>query len=155
MNKDTIAGLALIVSIVAGGVSIFSLAATTAKLKLDLYNRRFKIYEDVLALYQVMYDEWDDEKVEKLERAMIRSFRESRFLFHADDGIYDVILEFKDLNAKNSGYYRHRQQFINSEALSSLGQAAADARMACDLLIVELEDKLMKYLDFRKISGWT
>lgn len=154
MDKDTIASLALVVSIVAGGVSIFGLAATTAKLKLDLYNRRFKIYEDVLALYQVMYDEWDDEKVEKLERAMIRSLRESRFLFHPDDGVYDVILKFKNLNAKNSGYYRHRQQF-SSEALSSLGKAAADARMACDPLIIELEDKLMKYLDFRKINGWT
>lgn len=155
MDKDTIASLALIVSIVAGSVSIFGLAATTAKLKLDLYNRRFKIYEDVLALYQVMYDEWDDENVEKLERAMIRSFRESRFLFHSDDGVYDVILRFKDLNAKNSGYYRYRQQSSSSEALPLLGQAAADARMACEPLIVELEDKLMKYLDFRKISGWT
>jgi hypothetical protein len=155
MDKDTIAGLALVVSIIAGGVSIFSLAATTVKLKLDLYNRRFKIYEDVLALYQVMYDEWDDENVQKLERAMIRSFRESRFLFHSDDGIYDIILKFKDLNAKNSGYYRYRQQFSKSEALPELGRAAVEARIACDPLIVELEDKLMKYLDFRKISGWT
>lgn len=52
MDKGTIAGLAFALSLAAGVVSILGLAATTAKLKPDLYNRPFKIYEDVLALYR-------------------------------------------------------------------------------------------------------
>ncbi len=153
MDTSTISGTAYVLSLVAAAVSIFSLAATTAKLKLDLYNRRFKIYEDVLALYQTLYDDWDGPKVEELERAMIRSFRESKFLFKPEDGIYDVILKFKDANAKNSAYFRFKA--LDNEAAYELRKGAAEGRMACDPLIVELEDKMLKYLDFRKISGWT
>lgn len=155
METSTIAGLALVLSFVTGVVGIFNLAATSAKLKLDLYNRRFKVYEDVLALYQVLYDDWDDKKFEGLERVMIRSLRESKFLFDPKDGVYDVILKIKNASAKNTGYYRfHQNSPNNKEALKILAKSAAEGRMACDPLILELENKLAKYLNFRKINGW-
>lgn len=155
MDTSTVAEWAFVLSLVAGVVGIFNLAATSAKLKLDLYNRRFKIYEDVLALYQVMYDDWDTKKVEALERAMIRSLRESKFLFDSRDGIYDVILKFKNASGKNTAYHIYGSAPNNVDARAIMAQSAAEGRMACEPLILELEEKLLKYLDFRRISGWT
>lgn len=154
MDKDTIAGLALVLSITAGIVSIFSLAAATAKLKLDLYNRRFKIYEDVLSLYMAIWDDWDDQKVFNLERAMIRSLRESRFLFHGDDGIYEAMAKVMQASAKHSEYYRRKKNTDQESVLTSLREAASLAREECEPVLKDLEKKLQKYLDFRKVNGW-
>lgn len=155
MDQITIATGALGVSMIVGIVGILNLAFAISKVKLDLYDRRFKIYEDVLALYQTIYDVWDEEKVRRLELAMIRSFRESKFLFDPKDGVYDVIARIKDANAKNSAQYRvAAENRVDEETLKLLRMGATEGRMAFDRLILELEDKLSHYLNFRKVNGW-
>jgi hypothetical protein len=155
VDQITIATGALGVSMIVGIVGILNLAFAISKVKLDLYDRRFKIYEDVLALYQTIYDVWDEEKVRRLELAMIRSFRESKFLFDPKDGVYDVIARIKDANAKNSAQYRvAAENRVDEETLKLLRMGATEGRMAFDRLILELEDKLSHYLNFRKVNGW-
>lgn len=150
-----VSAIAVVVSAIAALVSFFNFKATNAKLKLDLYDRRFKIYEDILALYQTIHRPWDCDKVHLLELSMIRSFRESIFLFEPEDGVYDVISKIQQANARNSGYYKHIDENPHDrDTKLELHNSALTARQEFDNLILELEGKLAKYLDFRKIHGW-
>ncbi len=153
MDATTISGTALVVSIVGGVVSALSLAATSAKLKLDLYNRRFKIYEDVLALFQTVYRDWNEEESTPLAHAMIRSFRESKFLFDKEDGIYEVISQINQAYAKHAGYHKHKSNCDETNRL--LHENAVQGREDYMKLLETLENKMAKYLDFHKIHGWT
>src|SRR5271166_6137601 len=78
-----------------------------ARLKLDLYDKRFNIYTTTLDLYQAdMRPEVDigSEEEEKkgladiinAERIFVHSFREAQFLFEGADGIYNTLNDIKD-----------------------------------------------------------
>ena len=100
-----------------------------AKLKLDLYNRRFKIYEAVVEYYLWSYDK--SEKSEKeINKNFVMAFRESKFLFKHSDGIYDEIDKFKNMISGGNGIDREK-------------------------VLLSLEDRLSRYLNFEEIEGWS
>jgi hypothetical protein len=133
----------------------FTVALASPKIEEHELHGLHRGWEDGADRTLTIYDVWDEEKVRRLELAMIRSFRESKFLFDPKDGVYDVIARIKDANAKNSAQYRvAAENRVDEETLKLLRMGATEGRMAFDRLILELEDKLSHYLNFRKVNGW-
>lgn len=66
----------------------------SAKVKLDLYERRFNVYISALDFYRAFYKK-EPQEVEKCMLELIRSCRESKFLFKEEDGIYEILTKIK------------------------------------------------------------
>jgi hypothetical protein len=64
------------------------------KIRLDLFNRRFAIYQRVLVLYQelIVWEDREDQKA--LIQPFIEASREALFIFPRKSGVYEYIQEF-------------------------------------------------------------
>jgi hypothetical protein len=64
------------------------------KLRLDLYDRRFKIYVHVIEFHRAVVA-WDGSKEQRdLEGPFTQALRESRFLFPESSGVFAFLKEF-------------------------------------------------------------
>ena len=63
------------------------------KIRLDLFNRRFAIYQRVLVIYQelIVWQDRDDQKA--LIQPFIEASREALFIFPRKSGVYEYIQE--------------------------------------------------------------
>ena len=64
------------------------------KLKLDLYDKRFAIYEAALDFYLLKdghLDSGDPKRVEDIHRTFIRACREAKFLFDTASGVFEAL----------------------------------------------------------------
>jgi len=148
---------AFALSIMVAIVGYSQLKIASSKIKLDLYNKRFHIYETVLDLYQEVYF-WEEIKIRRLELELIKSLRESKYLFDKEDKIYETILAIKDANAKNTGFHQQKKELPhegNEEVLLLLHKSAVDGRHEFEKHLMTLEGKLEKYLSFNTINGWS
>jgi hypothetical protein len=151
-----------VATIIAAAVAVFvtwrlgSRQAATAqqqantalkRLNLDLYEKRFNIYTAALDLYQAdMKKELLD--IKEAEFRFVQGFRESLFLFQEQDGIYKTLEKIKDGQAMISA---HEEAKAKNEHNSDIETNAANARIEFEKLLLTLERKLTKYLDFRII----
>jgi hypothetical protein len=81
------------------GVFIALLQARTArnKLKLDLFDRRFAVYDKTVLYYQAYYSAGTDtDAVRRRAEDFIRAYRESWFLFGPDSEVYKAMTDVKD-----------------------------------------------------------
>lgn len=64
------------------------------KIRLDLFNRRFAIYQRVLVIYQelIVWQDRDDQKA--LIQPFIEASREALFIFPRKSGVYEYMQEF-------------------------------------------------------------
>lgn len=66
------------------------------KLRLDLYDRRFRIYVPVMEFHKALVV-WDgSEEQKKLVDPFIQAFREAKFLFPEHSGIFSFLKEFSE-----------------------------------------------------------
>lgn len=153
-----------IVSVVGGVVGLIALTVAwsqmriaSAKTKLDLYNKRFNVYLAALEFYQCAYTGSTKDIKEKANK-LAHSYRESRFLFDAKDGLYETLGRIQ----KGSGVVVVYETFKQSPDMLERSKAtvvlkhkhsAALSEMGKDLLI--LEEQLKKYLSFHNVRGWT
>ena len=92
--------LAIAPIVVSCGVAFIAWAqyrTNKSKLRLDLYGRRFAVYDKTLTLYQAYYSK--SSKSEFLQESLIdfvRAYRESLFLFGRDSDVYKVLTDIKD-----------------------------------------------------------
>jgi hypothetical protein len=122
------------------------------KLKLDLYNRRFAIYEKTLSYYLAYKKENDAGLIDKCSTDFVRAYRESVFLFGENSPVYKALTEIKD----NLGFLiQFDRKFSDSPKDKDQYQAWSAKKNALpDLeeLIPKLERALMEWLDFRRIK---
>ncbi len=142
------------------GILIAYRQSTTARarLKLDLYDKRFNIYIAVLDLHQaIMRKELRD--IEEAGFIFLRAFRESLFLFKIRDGIYTTLSSINDIAVDVIAHEKHiRDVGVNGEDerereySNRLRKRASEGRNELESFIRRLEAQLRKYLDFRKLK---
>lgn len=89
------AGATITVAVYVARISRRQWWTNQEKLRLDLYNKRFEIYTRVLDFYQaIVMWEASAEQIQ-LQYPFLKAFRESRFLFPKDSGVFDYISEFQ------------------------------------------------------------
>ena len=125
----------------------------SAKIRLDLYNKRFAVYVTALEYFQVVWDKRDGLKEKSAD--FIIAYRESRFLFSAKDGIYDTLTRIKDDASLVTGYDESKKQDGESKDGFDLNERVADARLNLHRHMLQLEDQMNDYIDFKVVEGWS
>jgi len=70
------------------------------KLRLELFNRRFSIYQRVLVFYQALVDWNDTDEQKALIPPFIEASREALFIFPKKSGVYEHIQKIWDHSLK-------------------------------------------------------
>lgn len=144
------ATITLIVSVVTL-ISTFSVAyaqmkIASAKIKLDLYNKRFAVYISALEYYQATWYESPDRMKEKGNQ-FVKFYRESKFLFEPSDGAYETLGKIQKNGAVIHSYEMHNHQRENHLAddrlcLKELHRSSVAAREEFETNLLELEKQI-------------
>lgn len=127
--------------------------ASKEKLRLDLYERRFSIFDRLISFYQALLDSPDNfpkPEFVALHRDFIKSVRESQFLFADDAGIFVML---KDL--QKSAFKRviapikakSEDPKVVQEAISDLSLIGFDDQ------VDKIEKALKPYLGFQNVMS--
>lgn len=143
----------LIVSVAVGFIGWFQFKINKHKLRLDLYNRRFSVYEKTLSYFQSYYSRSHvPESTASSASEFIRAYRESIFLFGADSAVHKKLTELKDTlgfliqfdEKFRSDPYDKDEYKVWSEKKQSIADAST--------LMKALENDLLPWLDFRNVE---
>jgi hypothetical protein len=145
--------LVFLVSLVAAYVGYCQLRIANAKLRMDLYNKRFAIYTAALDLHQACYQD-KYPVLRDAQLAFVKYFRESQFLFEYQDGVYKTLELMKDGAAKIS----YADKKVAEGKLEDLSEHLWDGKRQglkeIDAAIRALEVQLTTYLNFSDVDGW-
>ena len=148
--------ITLIIGIIAGYIAWQQWRTNREKLRLDLYQKRFSVYESTLAYYQfvIAQDGFTKEEQDKIDINFIKSFRESQFLFSLEDGIFTLLEEIWKKASIVRGYKNLAEAYRSGdpEDLRQKGNEHIAALKFLNESIPKLELKLKKYLDFHRVS---
>ncbi|CAI3949688.1 unnamed protein product [Commensalibacter communis] len=131
-----------------------------AKTRLDLYERRFGIYVSALNCYQACSKE-QSEEILRCQYELIKSCRESQFLFKRNDSIHKILSEMLDYTNQIGSYVSRVKKYesLNSAyleiELKRYKKLTDDAKAVFQKKLFELEDKIKPYIQFENIQGWT
>lgn len=157
--------ITLVISLVTASVSIGTcliarsqMKIASAKIKLDLYNKRFSVYATTLDYYQSAFGKGHQDMTLPAA-AFIKAYRESLFLFDKSDGIHETLGRIQKSGAaisvkKQANADMDYPMKYDSESMRLLHErsVAGYSQFADDLPI--LEKQLVKYLQFTDVSGW-
>lgn len=122
------------------------------KLRLDLYQRRFHVYEAALSFYQALLESMDVESDEfySLHKEFIKNYRETTFLFDPD--VFDLMAKIFSAGGKVIGFRSHgKGQVHDLEFFMKWNSEANEAMADLEKFIFALENAIFPYLNFRKI----
>ncbi|WP_042132028.1 hypothetical protein [Pseudomonas monteilii] len=147
---------AALISIATLTVGYTQMKIASAKVKLDLYNKRFNVYLSALDYYKAAWGE-DDEDFKEKGLQFIRCYRESKFLFDEKDGVFNTLTSIKDCGGPIGAYRKAKAEDqktggSSASALHDRNDKAFD-QLKNDLLV--LETQMAKYIDFKVVDGWT
>ncbi|HTO62537.1 MAG TPA: hypothetical protein VMM15_14910, partial [Bradyrhizobium sp.] len=90
---------------------------TKAKLRLDLYDRRFKIFTSIFDFYEAMIAWRGTAEQVETRTHFFRAYQEAGFLFSKDSGIQDLLKLLNDEGAKVIGFKEHHDSYKSDTAL--------------------------------------
>lgn len=126
------------------------------KLRLDLYERRFAVYERTLTFYNALIagsaESLQSESFFQLHLDFIKTCKESQFLFESDTGIFQLLEELQSRAFKVTGFKVHGCMVADHpETLLKMSNDATEAISYFDTAIKTLEREIAPYLNFRKV----
>jgi hypothetical protein len=150
-----ISGVVAVVGVATLAVAWSQMRIASAKTKLDLYNKRFNVYLAALEYYQYAYSDNRVDLKQKAEK-LTHAYRETKFLFNSEDGIYETLGKIQ----KGAGIVRaydecRREGKFDTDRERILAKRNGDALLAMEKDLLDLEEKLGKYLSFHNVRGWT
>nr|WP_314901336.1 hypothetical protein [uncultured Deefgea sp.] len=139
----------IIISFAVASIAYQQWRVAKQKLRLDLYNRRFGVYENTLVFYQRLSGGQESvlaDDFKGIRFAFIKSFRESQFLFDDDSGVYQLLDRLHSDSFKITALHQESNQKLRD----LLHEDFQRALKSIDI-IQELEMKMKPYLNFHKI----
>lgn len=140
------------IGIITSIIAYSQMKISSAKVKLDLYERRFNVYVVALNYYQVLYlKSIEEENICKLE--LVRACRESKFLFNEDDGISEILDTIRNTGEQIGQYV----DFAETNGYLNPNNPYKEALYAPTILVKnleELEEKIKPYIQFENVRGW-
>jgi hypothetical protein len=130
------------------------------KLRLDLFNRRFSIYQRVLVFYQALIVWKDTDEQKALIPPFIEASREALFIFPEKSGVYEHIQKIWDHSWKITRHKEAMAAFVGAdlyadEELKKQRRKVVDVRIesATWLLsyMAELEKLMKKSMSFERL----
>ncbi|MFT8662638.1 hypothetical protein [Zymomonas mobilis] len=131
------------------------------KLKLDLFDRRYKIYNIFKNRRRLLNSELDTDKKNKIMSEINDSVQESFFLFDKDvhDKLYDIFRIFGNLDTEQNtykGYQQSRSMSGDKDQLKDeIKQSATrmqNFRAEIDEFYVQIDEIFAKYMSFEDLK---
>jgi len=159
LTSTEISIASLIVSCVTFLVVVANSKIANAKLKLDLYNKRFDIYKAVLDFHNDGFVKDGTNESKNIDRQFIKAFRESKFIFNPEDGIDKLINNIMQTRSKIVHYQTELEKddlekFLDRIDESEHRSILSSLRLENSSNMMKIEIKLEKYLMFKEIDGW-
>ena len=145
---DPFAWLAALTAVVAIWIAYQQFQTSRAKLRLDLYERRFRVFDGVSELLATIYRD-ADVKLEDIRKFVI-STNEATFLFGPDVSSYLDELRTKAIRLRALNDKLHESRLPIGPERS---EAAEENARVLEWLIVQFEEsrrRFAKYLEFRR-----
>ena len=123
-----------------------------AKLRLDLYDKRFAIYEATLTFYQALGGLPSTLLVDpflSLQRQFIKAHRESQFLFDADAGVFELLGQI-NIGSIKVVAAKTRAHEMGGERAAKLIAEGNDFYMGIEKSINDLERTIGPYIRFNR-----
>ncbi|BBV96693.1 hypothetical protein [Pseudomonas monteilii] len=145
---------AALVSLATLTVGYTQMKIASAKVRLDLYSKRFNVYLSALRYHQAV---WGKEEFETSESEFVKCYRESKFLFDHKDGIYDTLTKIKNCGGviRTNNEIQEGNSIINKGSAIAFDDLCDSKRQEMTQELIKLEDQLAKYIDFKVVRGWT
>lgn len=124
----------------------------SAKVKLDLYNKRFAVYESAVDFYLAYYHKINT-PLSEAETTFIKRYRESQFLFTSEDGVYDTLGEIKEFVSSMSAHRKQMQGRLEN-INPYVHKRSNDAADEFESKLKKLEAQMENYLSFKTVDGW-
>jgi hypothetical protein len=143
----------IIISISVVVIGYFQFKINKHKLKLDLYNRRFLVYERTLDYFQAYYfKSANEELIDNAALEFIKAYRESTFLFGNKSTVYILLTELKDtLNFLIYFDRKFKDKIYDDDEYKASSNAKSKKR-DLSAIMNDLESSLTPWLDFKKIT---
>ncbi|WP_395670195.1 hypothetical protein [Rhodoferax sp.] len=125
------------------------------KLRLDLYNKRFTIFEVTLNFYQQLLDgrNISAEEMQSLHRKYIGAMIESKFLFSPSTNVYELMKEFnKSAFVIKGSRDVLKTQGIPPELFTQTQKKLTDEQIVLEAKLSSIEAAISKYLYFGAIG---
>lgn len=155
-----------LISFAAFVVALFALIINEEKFRLDLYNKRFDIYQRTVKFYQAFANDRFYQAMmrshesaapgtfDKLQSDFIIASRESKFLFAPDSGIYDLLLQLNRASLKVT-LIRHLTKAEATEEKKEYHQTFREAVDLWNSSMKPLEDSMAPYLNYHYASAFS
>ncbi|MBS1229474.1 MAG: hypothetical protein H6R17_2751 [Proteobacteria bacterium] len=134
-------------------IGYFQYKINRYKLRLDLYNRRFSVYEKSLTYFQSYYlSNHSEDLIDNCARDFICAYRESLFLFGKDSAVYKALTELKDTLAFLIQFDRKFGAEPYDKDEHSAWSSTRTSKRDLHEIMAALENALLPWLDFKKIE---
>ncbi|CRM23895.1 hypothetical protein [Pseudomonas sp. 8 R 14] len=146
---------AAMVSIATFVVGYTQMRIASAKVRLELYNKRFNIFLSALEYYQAVWEKGDG-SINIKSAEFVKCYRESQFLFSDKDGVYDTLTKIMSFGSalENNREIREVDPISNHSNPIPLRDKGYDARDRMGEELKKLEKQMAKYIDFKVVRGW-
>jgi hypothetical protein len=146
-----IAALAVLISLAAFVVALFSLVVSEEKFRLDLYNKRFDIYVRTIRFYEV-YHNPEDENFTPLHRDFVLASLESQFLFAPESGVYSLLNQL-NLDSFTIKRWKDLPDNLSAEEQKRHLEQRSEAIRRWNVSMPPLESRMAEYLNFHHASA--
>jgi hypothetical protein len=125
------------------------------KIKLDLYEKRFAIYEATLLFYQKIIactaDTIKTDDFNIAQKSFIKASREAQYLFSTESGIFKLLEEWHTRSFKVIGFKEVAKDMTqHPEAFLKMQTECNEALQFFEQSLKRLESSLAPYLYFKK-----
>lgn len=134
----------LIVSFLAGapvGIAAWEALTNRSKLKLSLYEKRLEIFKGAHELYLILLRR-GNENIDNALDGLTKKYREAKFLFNTEDGILELLREFRQEAFNIAGWQNRQAKDFTGDLADKI--TATQNRM--ENRLSELEKKFQPYL---------
>lgn len=143
----------LVVSAAVACIAAAQWVLARQKLRLDLYDRRFGIYNSALLFYSTLISWSGSDQDRAVQRQFFEALQASRFLFSNKSGIFELYDELHREAFKVIGPKDHREAFSGDPEISRAMFEASNHVLLT--LFPQSLDKIRKrigpYLDFHRV----
>lgn len=126
------------------------------KIRLDLYNRRYRIFESIFDFYEALIGWTGTPEQRAAQKRFFTASQEAAFLFKPESGIAEMLKRLHAESAKVIGFKEYGEDYKSGGTAFYLEQF----HKANHVLLVEFDAALMKlkaelgsYLNFHTIEG--
>lgn len=151
---NTVAWVAIAISVISACIATVAAWTNREKLRLDLYDRRFRIYESALTLYGLIFHgnpsptTSDQRRISPELRSALYDFRmkaaEGQFLFSRESGVPELLQQFSEDAFK----------VVNGATHYQAGNAWEIDIARYEASLEPLREKMAPFLNFHSYSAF-